>query len=408
LTAAGALLRKGFEVSVYERASELGEIGAGINLSPNVLRVLRHLDLEDAVLNKAFRPRDHVFRSWKSGRVLFQAHIQGAYEELFGAPACNIHRTDLHDALRTIVPDNAVRLGAECVRIEQTPFAAIIHFADGTNAEADIVIGADGIRSSVRQNLFGPDKPRFTGNIAWRFTVPTAALPDGMIRPAITNWLGPGGHVVHYYVRAGKLVNVVAVHETDDWTDETWSLKADKSELMAAYVGWNDALFRLFENADQCFKWGLFDRDPLDSWHLGRVALLGDAAHPMLPFLGQGAGMAIEDGLALAHLLADDPADPQSVLVRYEALRLPRTQRAQLGSRARATENHLRSGPARLRRDLGFLFRQWFKPNGTLHRAEWLYNYDVESACQDFLRAAQADSSKPGQPAAAISSVHQR
>jgi salicylate hydroxylase len=187
--------------------------------------------------------------------------------------------------------------------------------------------------------------------------------------------------VVHYYVRAGQVVNVVAVHESAEWTEESWALRADRSEPMAAYAGWNDALQQLFERAAPCFKWGLFDRDPLDRWSIGRVTLLGDAAHPMLPFMGQGAAMAIEDGLALALLLADYTDEPHVALQHYEALRLPRTRRVQLGSRGRAAENHLRSPLARLRRDAGFLFRQWFKPHGTLHRAEWIYDYDVKAAC---------------------------
>jgi salicylate hydroxylase len=380
LTAAAACVRAGMEVTVCEQAPELGEIGAGINLTPNVLRALRHLDLDEKVLARAFRPERHVFRNWKSGRILFHARVKGEYERHFGAPVCNIHRADLHAVLKDAVPASVLRLGAACVDVQQDAGSAIVALRDGTEIESDVVIGADGIRSTVRQSLFGADAPRFTGNIAWRFTAAASDLPSGLVKPDITNWLGPGGHVVHYYVRAGQLVNVVAVHETDEWTEESWALRADRSEPMAAYAGWNDALQQLLELATTCFKWGLFDRDPLDRWTIGRVTLLGDAAHPMLPFMGQGAGMAIEDGLVLAMLLAssDDPAGV--ALKRYEELRLPRTRRVQLGSRGRAAENHLRSPVARLRRDAGFLFRQWFKPHGTLHRAEWVYDYDVKDA----------------------------
>jgi salicylate hydroxylase len=380
LTAATAFIRAGIEVAVCEQAAELNEIGAGINLTPNVLRALRYLDLDDEVLARAFRPERHVFRNWKSGRILFQARVKGEYERHFGAPVCNVHRADLHDVLRAGVPVSAMRLGAECVGVRQAQGNTIVTLRDGTEIESDMVVGADGIRSSVRQSLFGRDAPSFTGNIAWRFTVPADELPDGLIKPDITNWLGPGGHVVHYYVRAG-LVNVVAVHETEQWTEESWALRADRSEPMAVYAGWNDALLQLFERAATCFKWGLFDREPLEQWSVGHVTLLGDAAHPMLPFMGQGAAMAIEDGLALALLLADNADPPAVTLKRYEALRLPRTRSVQLGSRGRAAENHLRSPMARLRRDIGFLFRQWFRPHGTLHRAGWVYNYDVKDAC---------------------------
>jgi salicylate hydroxylase len=378
LTAAAACVRAGIEVTVCEQAAELGEIGAGINLTPNVLRTLRHLDLEEKVLARAFRPERHVFRNWKSGRILFHARVKGEYERHYGAPVCNIHRADLHAVLKEAVPASVLRLGAACAGVRQDAGNAVVTLRDGVEIESDIVVGADGIRSSVRQSLFGPDAPRFTGNIAWRFTVPAADLPRGLVKPDITNWLGPGGHVVHYYVRGGRLVNVVAVHETADWAEESWALRADQSEPIAAYAGWNDALQRLFERAVTCFKWGLFDRDPLDRWTVGRVTLLGDAAHPMLPFMGQGAAMAIEDGLALALLVANNADTPDAALKRYEDLRLPRTRLVQLGSRGRAAENHLRSPWARLRRDTGFLFRQWFKPRGTLHRAEWVYDYDVK------------------------------
>ncbi|HEY5210927.1 MAG TPA: FAD-dependent monooxygenase [Stellaceae bacterium] len=391
LAAAAALTQRGFEVAVYERAAELGEIGAGIALSPNVLRTLRYLGLDEAVLADAFRPRDHVFRSWKSGRSLLQARVQGTYEQFFGAPMCNIHRADLHRILREAVPAAAIHLKAEAVGTEQTADGAAIHFRDGTSVEADIVVGADGIRSNIRQNLFGADTPDFTGNVAWRFTVPTDALPEGFIRPAVSNWLGPGGHVVHYYVRRGQLVNVVAIHETAEWTEESWALRGDKRDLMTAFAGWNEALFQLFDKADLCFKWGLFDHAPLATWRVGRVALLGDAAHAMLPFLGQGAAMAIEDGAALAYLLADCPDEPTLALRRYQDMRLPRTRRAQLGSRARAAENHLKSPTARLRRDAGFRLRQWLRPNGTLHRAEWLYRYDVRAECAAMRRDAGGD-----------------
>lgn len=381
LAAAGAILRAGCEVTVFEQSGSLGEVGAGINLTPNVLNALRLLDLEAGVLERAFHPENHVFRDWRSGGVLFRAHVKSQYLKNYGAPACNIHRADLHSVLRSGVPESVIRLEARLTGLAQTADGVVLDFADGTQQQADIVIGADGIRSSVRRCLFGEREPVFTGNVAWRFTVRPEDLPRGFIAPDITNWLGPGGHVVHYYVRAGALVNVVAIHETDTWTEESWALRADPGELEAQFAGWNGALFRLFEHATPCFKWGLFDHAPLERWTVGRASLLGDAAHPMLPFLGAGAGMAIEDGVTLGLLLSKGDADPVQVLRRYEALRLARTARVQLGSRARAKENHLRSPLARLRRNVGFRFRQWFQPDATLHRADWIYRYDIERAC---------------------------
>ena len=183
LTAAAACVRAGIEVTVCEQAPELGEIGAGINLTPNVLRALRHLDLDEKVLSHAFRPERHVFRNWKSGRVLFHARVKGEYERHFGAPVCNVHRADLHAVLKGVVPESVLRLGAECVGVRRNTDSAIVTLRDGTEIESDIVIGADGIRSSVRRSLFGPDAPRFTGNIAWRFTIPASDLPPGLVNP---------------------------------------------------------------------------------------------------------------------------------------------------------------------------------------------------------------------------------
>ncbi len=386
LAAAIALRRGGSEVTVYEQAPALGEIGAGVNLTPNVLRVLGQFGIEPAVLQKAFRPEHHVFRDWQSGRALFKLRVKGEYERRYGAPVCNVHRADLHEILRSALPAQVIRLNARCTGIARSEGgSAGVAFADGTSAEADLIIGADGIRSVVRRSLFGPDSPRYTGNIAWRFTVPTSSLPAGLVAPDITNWLGPGGHFVHYYVRAGALVNVVAVHETDAWTEESWVLPAERAEVERAYAGWHENILRLISEARACFKWGLFDRDPLRRWSLGRVTLLGDAAHPMLPFLGQGAAMAMEDALTIGLLLAGRGDESiEDLLARYESARIARTARVQLGSRARARENHLRSPLARLRRNLRFRLRQWLRPHATLHAADWIYSYDVARACGAF------------------------
>ena len=388
LSAAIAIARSGCEVTVYEQASSLGEVGAGINLTPNVLLAMRELGLEQGLLERAFRPEHHVFRDFKSGRALFRARVKGLYERHFGAPLCNVHRADLHELLRNALPVGTVRLNARCVAIEQSDASATITFADSTRAEADVVIGADGIRSVVRECLFGADAPRFTGNVAWRFTVPASELPPGLVQPDVTNWMGPGGHVVHYYVRRGELVNVVAVYESGTWTEESWAAPGSREELLQVYRGWNGALQTLFGHAHECFKWGLFDRAPLPRWTEGRVTLMGDAAHAMLPFLGQGAAMAIEDGVALGLMLgAHRTADVRKLLAAYETLRRERTARAQTGSRTRATENHLRSPLARLRRNLKFRIRQWLNPDATLHAGEWLYRYDVTRACNDMLNS---------------------
>jgi salicylate hydroxylase len=194
--------------------------------------------------------------------------------------------------------------------------------------------------------------------------------------------MGPNGHVVHYYVRRGEMVNFVAIHDTDRWTEESWILEATRDELMATYARWNPRLLRLFECSDRYFKWGLFDREPLPSWTKGRVTLLGDSAHAMLPFLAQGAAMGIEDGCALAELASRLPDDLDEALRRYEALRVPRTRRAVLGSRERAKLNHLPSRWARFKRDVEYAARRLLYADGTAHRVAWLYGYDVGDPAQ--------------------------
>jgi salicylate hydroxylase len=223
----------------------------------------------------------------------------------------------------------------------------------------------------------GADSPRFTGCMCWRGPVPVERTPPGLIEPSLLNWMGPHGHVVHYYVRRGEMVNFVAIHDTDQWIEESWIREADRDELMATYAHWNEKLLQLFECSDRYFKWGLFDREPLPQWTKGRVTPLGDSAHAMLPFLAQGAAMGVEDGSALGELVARQPDDLDGALRRYERLRVPRTWRAVLGSRERAKLNHLPSRWARLKRDVEYLSRRVWYPDGTAHRVAWLYGYDV-------------------------------
>jgi salicylate hydroxylase len=377
LAAAVALHRRGIEAAVYDQAGELSEVGAGVQMTPNAMRALRALDLEAAAMAVAFEPENQVLRSWKSGRVIYRTPVRRVFRETFGAPLCSFHRADLLGVLAAPLPDSAIHLNARCVAVAPGDGQAVARFADGSAVEADIVIGADGIHSTVRRQLFGADSPRFTGCMCWRGLVPADRIPPDLIEPASSNWLGPRGHVVHYYVRRGEMVNFVAIHETDAWTEESWILEADRDELMATYAEWHPNLLKLFESSERYFKWGLFDREPLPSWTRGRATLLGDSAHAMLPFLAQGAAMGIEDGCVLAELVARLPDDLDEALRRYEALRLPRTRRAVLGSRERARLNHLPSRWARFKRDLEYLSRRLFYPDGTVHRTAWLYGYDV-------------------------------
>jgi salicylate hydroxylase len=375
LAAALALHRRGVEVAVYEKSARISEIGAGITMSPNALKALRALELERQAVSIGYQADDSVIRSWRSGRVITRQKRSGNVVERFGASFLTIHRADLLEIIAGAVPERLIHLGAECVGVAADN--AVARFADGREVEADVVIGADGIHSTVRESLFGPDAPHFTGCVCWRGLVPIDALPPGSRATEMTSWWGPHGHVVHYRVRRGELINFVAHIDSDAWTEESWTRECDRAELMTTYARWNESLLRLFESSERYYKWALYDRDPLAAWGKGPVSLLGDAAHPMLPYLGQGACMAIEDGCVLADLVARTPDDPVRALRDYERLRAPRTRQAQLGSRHRAKENHLASPLARLMRDAKFAWRRQFGTDKTPFQAAWLYDYDV-------------------------------
>lgn len=372
----GALAQQGFEVKVFERAQAFGEVGAGIQVTPNAVKVLRALGLMDKLEAQAFLPRAIVGRNWKTAKENFRTPLLEECPRLYGAPFFHVHRADLHQILTTLVPEHAAQLGAACVDVRQDGHSAVASFADGSEFEADLIVGADGVRSAVRGKLFGDEAPRFTGNMCFRAVVPFEQMPD-FVSPDSSFWLGPKAHVVTYYVRRGAAVNIVAVAETDSWVEESWNAPSSREELLATFEGWHGNLQRLFERADSVFKWGLFDRDPMTTWSDGRITLLGDAAHPMLPFLSQGAAMAIEDGYVLAKSLAVHGSDVQSALRDYEAERLPRTSRVQLESRERGKTYHLPSAFAQHKRDLVYKFKSYLNPQASGIQANWVYAYNA-------------------------------
>lgn len=376
LVAAIALRRAGFEVRGFEQARAFGEVGAGIQLGPNAVKVLSALDLDGGLHRFGAQPGNHVARSWQSGRELFRSRTREACIEQFGAPFFQVQRADLHEHLRSALDEGTFLLNKRLVGFEQGKDNVVARFEDGSEEEGDILIGADGIHSSVRTALLGEDAPRFTGVICWRGQVDAARLPPGHIPPDSLNWMGPGGCIVHYYVRPEKLVNWIAHRRVNVWAEESWSLPGDKKELMDAFPGWHPSLMTLFEATEKCFKWALFDRDPLPQWSVGRVSLLGDSAHPMLPFFAQGGAIAMEDGLVLARVLAAH-GDAVAGLRAYELARKERTTRVQMSSRARADAVQTTSPLAQLRRDVGYKLDQWLRPGGAIRRADWIYGYDA-------------------------------
>ncbi len=379
LAACLALHRRGIDAVVFEQTPELSEIGAGLNLSPNALKAFRALGVEDEAIAIGFQPDDQVIRSWRSGRVIARQQRGGDVAERFGAIFISIHRADLLAILGHALPERCIRLGAKCTGVETARDGAVARFADGAEFEADIIIGADGIHSAVRESLFGPIEPSFTGCICWRGMVPAEAVAHTSHARDMTGWWGPHGHIMHYPVRRGELVNFVAHLDSDGWTGESWTHECGRAELMETYAGWNRSLLQLIESSERYYKWALYDREPLDRWGKGRITLLGDSAHPMLPYLGQGACMAVEDGYILAESVARAPGRLTDALRDYERLRMPRTRRAQLGSRRRARENHLASPIARLKRDIRMAYRSRFGKDKSPMQAEWLYEYDVSA-----------------------------
>lgn len=352
LAAALAFSKQGFAVSVFEQAGEFAEVGAGIQLSPNCLKALFDVGLEAALRTVAFVPDGGEMRDWKSGRVIVANAFGDHVVERYGYPYFHVHRADLIGVLvEAAEADSAIDLhvNAGVYGVDDRGDAVSVDTRQGS-FEGDALVGADGIRSVVREYLFGPSEPVFTGNVAWRALVPASRLPKGMIRPMATAWWGPGKHFVHYYVRRGELVNCVCVVEKDGWEVESWTEPGDLAELRRDFSGWHPDITALIDNADKdsLFKWALFDRPPMRTWSRGRVTLLGDACHPTLPFMAQGAAMAIEDGAVLARCVRGS-SDIEPALARYEKLRIARTAGVQTGSRRNASVFHMRGIKARLR-----------------------------------------------------------
>ena len=372
LAAALSLRRAGFAVEVYEQAPELTTIGGGINMGANASRILYRLGLGDGLDREAVRPLSHHQRRWEDGRTLAYAQVNPRVEEMYGAPHMTMHRADLLAVIRAALPEDRIHLDHKLVDVSERGERVEAHFANGARAEADILIGADGIHSTVRAALFGEEAPQFAGCVAYRGLVPAERLADLGLERGNQSWVGPGAHLVHYPVARARLLNFVGWTEHDSWNREDWTDRATVARALAAFEGWHPQVRRIISEADACFIWALFDRDPLPRWSIGRMSLLGDACHPMYPFMGQGAAMAIEDGATLAACLADTP-DPAAALQRYERLRLPRVTRLQQMSRDNKRRFHMRDGVEQQARDA-----EWARAADRAPEAlDWLYGFDA-------------------------------
>lgn len=376
LAAALAMLRAGLDVHVYEQAPRITEIGAGIQISPNASRLLHRLGVRPAMDRVGVFPRGVHQRRWDDGRTLQRAPLGPEVEAAFGAPYYHFHRADLANLLADAMPPQRVHTGHKLVGLEPRGERVAARFDNGASIEVDALIGADGIHSRVRAAVFGPEKPRFTGCVAWRGLVPAERIRHLDIEVVSHNWMGPAAHVVHYWVAGGRMMNVVCVVERGDWTQESWTDRGEVADVLARYEGWHPMVRGLIAAFPETYIWALHDRDELPRWSDGRVTLLGDACHPMLPMMAQGAAQAIEDGAALASLLAATPDDVPGALKRYETVRKPRASRLQALSRANRTRFHLADGPEQAKRD------ETMRNAGdrSLAAIGWLYEHDAGSA----------------------------
>ena len=371
LAAALALARRGASVTVLERASAFAEVGAGLQLSPNATRLLFRLGLEPELRQIGFAPQSADIRDKADGRLLLTTPLDPAAERRWGVPYLQAHRADLHGVLLAAaqVAGVELRVDSPIERFESDPDGVRLD-AGGEALSADVLVGADGLHSRVRAALVGKRPARFTGQIAWRGLVEARRLPAGLVAPAATVWTARGAHFVHYYVRGGELVNFVGFTQGVRPSPESWTETAAPGEIARAFAGWPEPVRILIaEQRGGCgWRSAVYDRAASPAWSRGRVALLGDAAHPMPPYLAQGAGMAIEDAEALARHLAG-PLDPTAALKAYAAERFPRTRRVQAWAERNGAIFHL---PGPLRRAAFAVARSG---GGGASRLDWLYGY---------------------------------
>ena len=355
LTAAIALQARGHEVTVYEQAAGYARVGADVNLTPNTVRALDGLGpaVAQGIRAHAARPTFRISRDWDTGLETSRLPMGDAAEQRYGAPQLTIHRADLLGVLAAGLAGDRVRLGQRLRSLCEQGQQVELSFEDGSIARHDVVIGADGIHSRVRQSLFGAEQPRFTGVVSFRSVVPTERVRQVPEIEAFTKWWGPNPHsqIVTFPLNQGRDTFVFATTAQDSWTEESWTREGDVHELRSFYRDYHPDARALLEACESVTKSALYERDPLPQWSRGRVTLLGDACHPMLPFMAQGAGMAIEDAVVLARCLhhADDVPE---ALRRYAQSRMKRTAEIQIGSRG----------------------NQWMKTQGN---ADWVYAYDA-------------------------------
>ena len=344
LTAALALVQKGFDVLMFEKATSLGEVGAGLQMSPNAMHILQDLGVAESLQTLAFKPKHACIRHYQTGEYYLKQALAEDAEQRYGAPYLHIHRADLHRELTLACEQQGVKihLGTSVLGFKDSALGVDLMLESGALIHADVVIGADGIHSKIREQLLGKERPTFMKQIAWRGLVPVDQVKHLNIQPDASVWVGPDKHVVTYFVKGGTLVNFVAVEEKEEWHAESWTEKGNTADLIRRFSGWHPEVTGLLEKVDSSFLWALNSRPSLPTWRGENVVLLGDACHPMLPFMAQGAAMAIEDAYVLAKQLGEH--DVPTALLNYEAIRKPRATKIQQMSAANAGLYHMHGG----------------------------------------------------------------
>src|SRR3954464_861313 len=325
ITAMLALRQRGIEVQLFEQASAFRQVGAGLQISSNAARILLKLGLGEALKRMATYPEGRDYRGWDTGERLYYTPLGHKAEAHFGSPYYAAHRAELLDVLLSGLGEQGVRLGSRVERIEQDQGGVSLKLADGSIAQGDILIGADGIHSTVRAQLFGNELPRYTGNVAWRGLVPAERIAHLHLGSVVGVWMGPNRSIVQYYVSAGKTFNWIGISRSPQPARESWLAEGKIEDALAEYEGWHSTIRTIIAETPKILRQALYDREPLPDWQVGRVVLMGDAAHPMMPFYAQGGAQSIEDAYVLAGCIAEAQDRPLDALARFVRMRLPRT-----------------------------------------------------------------------------------
>jgi salicylate hydroxylase len=379
ITALLALRQRGIAAELFEQAAAFSQVGAGLQVSGNATRVLRTLGLGDALARIAYYPEGRDYRAWDNGDRLYYTPLGKRAEAHFGAPYYTAHRADLLAVLLGGLGTEGFHLGSRIVRFDQDDDGVTITLADGSTATGDVLIGADGIHSTVRGQMFGKELPRYTGNVAWRGLVPAERVAGLDVAKVAGVWMGPNRSIVQYYIAAGKTFNWIGISRSEQPARESWLAEGRIEDALAEYAGWHDTIRAIIAATPRVLRQALYDREPLPDWRIGRVVLLGDAAHPMMPFYAQGAAQSIEDAYVLAGCLATTPDQPVAALERYVKLRQPRTAWMQALSRREEQLYQMADAAAIAERNAGMRVNRIPESAVFPPEQERLYGYDAEA-----------------------------